>query len=291
MNQIDEVLKGLGMEDAYVEDGNIMEDFHQIQFISRNTPAKQVVVRSIETDAPYISILPISDIHMGAKYCDEKQFDRFVEFISSSPNIYTVLMGDLMESATRTSVGLGMYDEKYSLTEQKRVLHEKLKPLADNGKILGAVTGNHEMRPQYFNNNNPMQELCYYMGVPELYLGYQGYIRLKVNDVVYDAMIFHGSGGGTTKGGKVNAASRPNQIAEVDIYFTGHTHDQIYLRDKIYRINEQDEIEEKIRHYVVCGSFLEYFGGYAEMKGLAPSVTGAPLLHLYTDKKAIHCTM
>ena len=33
MNQIDEVLKGLGMEDAYVEDGNIMEDFHQIQFI------------------------------------------------------------------------------------------------------------------------------------------------------------------------------------------------------------------------------------------------------------------
>ena len=262
------------MEDAYVEDGNIMEDFHQIQFISRNTPAKQVVVRSIETDAPYISILPISDIHMGAKYCDEKQFDRFVEFISSRPNIYTVLMGDLMESATRTSVGLGMYDEKYSLTEQKRVLHEKLKPLADNGKILGAVTGNHEMRPQYFNNNNPMQELCYYMGVPELYLGYQGYIRLKVNDVVYDAMIFHGSGGGATKGGKINAASKPNQIAEVDIYFTGHIHDQIYQRIK--STESTNKTRSRKNQTLCCLRFFPRILRWIRRnEGASSSVTGA----------------
>jgi hypothetical protein len=251
--------------------------------------AKSVIKKNIHTENSFIKIVPLSDIHLGAMSCKEGAFVAFSEFINSDPDIYTILMGDMSETATKMSVGLGVFDEKYQVGTQRRILTEILRPLAGSGKILGGGTGNHEMRISYIDNDNPMEELCYDLDIP--YFGYQGYFRVRVNHEPYDIMAFHGTGGGSTKGGRANSAAKPNQIANVDIYLTGHTHDQLYLTDVVYEIGDDDALVAKKRHYVVCGSFLDYFGGYAEMKGLPPMVVGAPMILLGADSHAVHCTM
>lgn len=255
---------------------------------TRRIVPKGVISYTIGTEKDTVRILPIGDIHLGSKYCNEDVFVKFVNYITYNEDIYVVLVGDLAESATRISVGAGPYEEKYQVGTQRKIIQKLLEPIAKSGRIICGVSGNHEQRVQMFNNDNPMEELCYDLEIP--YAGYQGFVKFTANDQRYDMMIFHGSGGGTTKGAKATSATKPNQIANVDIYITGHTHDQLYMTDQIFEIMG-DELVARKRHYVVCGSFLEYFGGYPEMKGLPPVNIGAPLLTLNTKNHLVRCEM
>jgi hypothetical protein len=253
-------------------------------------PKKVIVVPEITTDADYISLLPISDVHKGSKYCDEKAFLNYVNYIESNDNTYSILLGDMHEAATKLSVGKGNIDEKYQIDEQRYRLQDALSPIANKGKIICGIQGNHEYRFEQFGGHDPMAELCRDLDVP--YGGYQAYVKLTVNGIIYHIMAFHGSGGSSTKGGKINAAMKPNRIANIDLYLTGHSHDELFTYDVIYEIDDEiDAIVARKRYYVVCGSFLGYFGGYGEMKGLPPSSVGAPLIHLGTKERAIHCSI
>jgi hypothetical protein len=49
-------------------------------------------------------------------------------------------------------------------------------------------------------------------------------------------------------------------------------------------------VEPYIKHYVVCGSFLEYWGTYPEMKLLQPSFTGVAVIKLDSETKYIQVT-
>jgi UDP-2,3-diacylglucosamine pyrophosphatase LpxH len=290
MNKIKEIMTALGLEDQYSPGGALADYFVTQQSTREYTSSKQVITRHVDIDGECIGILPISDVHLGLRTCKEEDFVRFVNLIDMTPNLYTVLMGDVAESATRTSIGLGMYDERYHLDVQRDMLQQLLEPLAEQGKILGGLTGNHEMRVQYFNNDNPMKELCRDLKIP--YMGYQGFIKFVVNNIVYHIMCYHGTGGGTTKGGKINAAIKPSKVANVDVYITGHIHDQIITPDVIYEIDDDTNmLVAKKRMYVSCGSFVDYFGSYAEMKCLSPSPTGMPIIYLSSTHHDIHCSI
>ena len=290
MNQIQEVMAALGMESYYRPTGTLADYFATQQATREYVNNKQVIAREVTTDADSISILPIADVHLGLNTCKEEDFIRFVNLINSAPGVYTVLMGDLAESATRTSIGLAMYDERYHVDIQREMLQHLLEPLAEQGKILCGLTGNHEMRVQYFNNDNPMRELCRNISVP--YMGYQGFIKLVINGITYHIMCYHGSGGGTTKGGKMNSAIKPSKVANVDVYITAHVHDQIATPDVIYEIDDDtNTLVARKRMYVTCGSFVDYFGSYAEMKCLAPSPTGMPMIHLSATQHDVHCSI
>lgn len=140
------------------------------------------------------------------------------------------------------------------------------------------------MRPTYINGWNPVEEICADLGID--FLGYQGFFNLKVDDAQYDIFMHHGTGGGRTKGAKVNAAVRPNSVAIADLYITGHLHDRFVVTDSIFELRDGELIQRK-RMYAAAGSFLQYFGGYPEMQMLAPATTGPLLLELSGGEKMI----
>ena len=142
--------------------------------------------------------------------------DKNCELILNTPNCYTFILGDMMENATKTSVGNAMFDEAYHMPDQLLILQHKLEPLAAQGKILGIVPGNHELRTERLTGSSSMKTLAYQLNVP--YCGYQGYLKLKVQEQTYRALMFHGTGSGTTIGGKVNAAQRLGNVAIADLY-------------------------------------------------------------------------
>lgn len=283
-NAIKDFLDTIGQEKLYNESATL-ERFYKTQpAMSYNVPSKKVAKVVLPKEFDRGVIVPLYDVHLGSKNCFKELFLKTVNFIHSTPNCYTLLGGDLMESATRQSIGLGMIDEEFHLTDQLRMLTEILKPLADEGRIIGAITGNHEMRPAYLNGWNPIAELANNLGIP--YFGYQGYISFYVGEQNYKIFIHHGVGSGRTKGGKVNAMMRPNTVAIADLYITGHIHDKFGIPDSIFDI-ENDEIVQRTRYYVTSGSFLQYFGGYPEMQLLAPSCPGALMIELLGEEKSI----
>lgn len=231
-------------------------------------------------------IVPITDVHLGSKHCNVQYFKAFIDYIMQVPNCVTILNGDLAETATKESVGAAMFEEEANIPEQLAVLHELLKPLADAGKILGMGPGNHEQRVENMIGINPMQILAEKLGVP--YFGHQGFFNIVVNGISYKCTFHHGAGGGATPASKSAAAEKMNKVVMADLYFSGHTHGRQYHKDVIYTFDENsEELVPVIRTYVVGGSFLEYWGGYSEMKALAPSITGAVRIELRPDTKDI----
>lgn len=256
---------------------NFNNDYH--------VPMKDVTRLKIEpTHGDSISIIPMADLHLGHKNCNQKIIDQHLEFIYMTPDCYTIFLGDELETATKQSVGMSVYEEDKHIPEQMQTMYEMLKPLAKQGKVLGMIPGNHSMRVAQLIGLNLTEELAKALRIP--YLGYQGFIDLNVNDVNYNIIAFHGAGGGSMNGSKVASAEKISKVAIADLYIVGHTHIRHHTEDCIYEF-ENGHLVQRNRHYVTCGAFLEYFGGYAEMKGLNPSPTGSVVIELMADYKDI----
>lgn len=245
---------------------------------------KRVIVRNLGNEP--VIIIPLADIHLGNKGCNLEKLEQIVKLINETPNCYTILLGDLTETATKTSIGLGIFDEDFHIDVQLASVKKILKPLAEQGKILGALIGNHEMRLAYTVNLNPTYMICESLDIP--YLGYQGYLSLAVGNQTYRILATHGTGNASTPQGKIAAVRKLVNIADADIYLMGHVHGRMYDNDIIHEMDEQSgTVVPRIRHYVVCGSFLEYWGTYAEMKLLSPAITGSVMLVLDPDIKDV----
>jgi UDP-2,3-diacylglucosamine pyrophosphatase LpxH len=273
--------------DPNVVEVSFDDKVREINSIYNSHVTKQAIVKQFDNRP--ITIVPISDIHLGNKGCNIEKFEQALKLVDETPDCYTILMGDQAETATKTSVGLAMFEEDFHLEEQLKVLDHALKPLAEKGKILGMLTGNHEMRVSYMVKINPAELLCKSLNVP--YLGYQGYILAKVGNQVYHIFASHGSSFGGSPAGKIMAARSLSKVADADLYLSGHTHAKLHDQDKLFRINETTGmVEPYIKHYVVCGSFLEYWGTYPEMKLLQPSFTGVAVIKLDSETKYIQVT-
>lgn len=192
------------------EDGLETEDANKPQLLSLSQIAKipdeKIKKAEIYTFNRDIQIIPIFDPHIGLVSCNMKLLESVVNYILRTPNCYTVLGGDILECATKTSVGLGMYEENLSPKDQFFKAFSLFKPLADQGKILGALTGNHEMRLANFADMNPMEILAHQLKIP--YFRYQGFLVIKVKDKIYKVALCHGVSSSCSKTGAVNAMRR-----------------------------------------------------------------------------------
>ncbi len=249
-------------------------------------PKKEIYVKRLETgEDGKASILPIPDSHIGHRCSDINLLVECVNYISEKKGCYTILLGDTIENATRTSVGLGMFEEDMHLREQLITICEILEPLRNSGKILGIHTGNHEFRSAVLTGINPMELVANNLRVP--YLEYQAFYVLEVGDQSYQMMSSHGIGGGRTHGAKANAAERLADVAPLcDLYLSAHSHAKhVHENTKFYI--QDNKLHPKKQYYVICGSFMTYFGGYGEMKILPPGTTGFPRVDFHSQSHDI----
>lgn len=247
---------------------------------------KRIHVIEFEPVSDRIQIVPISDIHLGSINSNIPKLRDFINYVENTTDTYTVLTGDLGENATKSSIGLGVYEQRYDPETQIEVLEEELAPLAAKDKILGIQPGNHEQRINKKVSIDPMKILARNLDVT--YLGYQGYFKWVVGGQIYHAMTYHGKSGAQTHGGKINAAHKLNRVANVDVYISGHTHILDESHDILVEIDDNtNELKYRKRYYVIAGSFLSYWGGYAEMKAYPIADQGAMRIDLYKDKHKI----
>ena len=243
-----------------------------------------------------VEIHTFSDLHIGDVHCNMKKIKERLEDVLSKPNAYVVLNGDIMNNATKTSIS-DSYAEEIPPMEQLQRFVELFEPLAKDGRILGATSGNHENRTY----NKEGIDLTYLamkqLGIQERYAkeGLVMFVRFgnssrhgKERKICYSIYATHGAGGGRRPGAKINRLEEMQSIISCDVYIHGHTHCPIIFKSASYMCSPTSNSVYQMQHLFVNSSSMLESGGYGQEKEFKPSSLDCPIVYLYDgrEKKA-----
>lgn len=244
-----------------------------------------------------ITIIPVSDVHLGAAEHLTREWELFCQSVLDRPNTYIALGGDLINNATRSSVS-NIFEEKMRPSEQKRVMTKMLEPLRE--RILCAVTGNHERRSQKDADDDPTYDIMCKLDLEHLYRENMAFIKIQLGDIngagltnpTYVVGVTHGAGGGIYTGSAVNRNERFGYVIDgMDCLIVGHTHKPFVTQPTKIKIDtHNNKITFKPFKVVSSTAWLE-FGGYAAQKMLLPSSHAPQTITLNGKSKEIKVTM
>ncbi|MDD2260241.1 MAG: metallophosphoesterase [Acholeplasmataceae bacterium] len=229
-----------------------------------------------------IQLVPFGDIHYGDKSCNWNKTQKMIDWIKSENNTRVILMGDLLNSATKTSVGAAVFDEDSHGQDQLDFMIDALRPIRK--KIYGALVGNHEERCYNSTGYDPIKLLCYELHTN--HYGYGQFIKIKGKNTNYSIYATHGSSSSTLPYTKIKGCLNLAMHKDADIYLMGHVHDLQLHTQEVERIQYNQVVKDK-RYFVLTGHYLNYDNSYAEMKNLIPSKQGSPVIDLNMSEKQI----
>lgn len=235
-------------------------------------------------------IVPIGDVHWGNKYFNPKYIENALSFVKKHRRrSRIILMGDLLEVATKTSVGRGVYDESYPTQRQFEIAVETFKPFAEQIDLV--IEGNHEERIIRDTSFEIVQEFCHRIGRPDVYGKFSGLVNYRMgNGRTYSVYAFHGATGGTTESSVINAMLKMRESALAHLYLMGHTHKLMKFEREIVVPNpSENEPVVMNQMFVNTGASLDH-GGYGEQKGLPRPLPGYGAIEIFRDehKKIFH---
>lgn len=258
-----------------------------------------------------IQIVPLADLHIGSPQSDEVLIKEVTDYIAKTPNCYTILNGDIMDNNTRTSIGSGVYFQTMNPVEQVTRAAYYLREIAQQGKIINMLSGNHELRTEKETGLSLSDLLLaklmqYDETLNERYCADGAFtfinIQARTNTTLSFTMYnLHGNGSGAKIGGKIQRLEDMSQIVSANVFVRAHTHIPETHRGVIMHVDTNAHtVREEPCVYVNCGSYLKY-GGYGERGGMKPLSRAIPVITLkakrcfYKKKdyytKIIECTL
>lgn len=232
-----------------------------------------------------IYLLPIGDIHFGNKYFQEKYLQDALDFASRHrKRTRIILMGDMMEVATKTSVGRSVYDENYPTQKQFEVLVETFKPYADMIDLV--IEGNHEERIIRDTSFEIVQEFCHRIGRIDAYGKFEGMVNYRLaSGLTYSVYAWHGATGGVKESSAINGLLSMRERAVAHIYLMGHTHKLLKFDRELEVPNPGHDRTHTIRQMFVNTGTAVGDGGYATQKGLARQRIGYGVIQLFANER------
>ena len=243
-----------------------------------------------------IKIKPISDVHWGAKHCDEHAFRKYIS--DRDKNTYYLGIGDLFDfvlaqdtrrfrKSMEKVANWGKDDVVDAMIDE---MEEILSPIKD--KIIGLLEGNHCDHIAKWAGTNPMKRLCKRLNVP--FLGYSSMINLTLSQngnrgrsIIIRA--HHGWGGGSrTQGADLTKFSKDMMHWDADIYIYGHVHRKQF--DSVPRMGVVgSKLYSKPRLLIIAGTFLKTCSDsvdptYSEAKGYPPTEIGGVSINIKPNR-------
>lgn len=227
-----------------------------------------------------------------------KRLQERIEYVANTPNAYCVLNGDLIDNATKTSIG-DCYANEFNPMEQLKTAVALFEPLKD--KIIAISNGNHENRTYRKEGIDLSYLLAAQLGLADKYTATSAVVFLRfgeqarglkesngsgnVRKLCYTLYMLHGSGGGRKEGAKAIRLADMASIIDCDIYLHSHTHLPMVMKQGFFRIdprNSKVACVEKL--FVNTAANLDY-GGYGEAGEFKPSSKTSPIIYLSGKKK------
>lgn len=227
-----------------------------------------------------LTIRPSGDWHIGHINCRYDIIQNYLKTLNETNR--GLLMGDLLECATKDSIGKGLFETNMTPAKQRDLVIQMIEPYAKY--IDGCVIGNHEERIVKDTSIDLLEDICKTLKIP--YHHYRGIVRYSWNEVCYLIHIWHGAGGGSTTATALKNAEALSYKTFAHVYCIGHFH-KLGTSDKVY--NQPSPRTKTIlkipQHFVLCGSALAMDEGYADMKALDERQLGFPIIQLNGEKK------
>ena len=233
-----------------------------------------------------IEILPLADLHIGDLRSDGQKITEWLSYIRETENCFTILNGDLMNTAIKSSVS-DTYAETLSPMLQLEQCVKLFEPLRE--KILCVTGGNHERRIWRQDGIDTTQLMCDQLQIGDRYAPESAVLFVQFGDqgghrnhwpVLYSLYVTHGSGGGRKEGGKVNRLVELASIVDCDIYIHSHVHSPAIVRNSYFRTDSRKCTVRKVdKLFVNTASSLEY-GGYGEIASYKPNSLETPMIIL-----------
>src|SRR5262245_37646476 len=260
-----------------------------LQVIRRHRPSSEFpeLIVTVPDAWPKIELAPLYDVHIGHKNWDQTLFEEHRSWIAKSPYVLTWNGGDLIENASKLSVGTGVYEQ--TLTPREQILAAKayIKPLAS--KCLFSLPGNHEQRADQMGFSIA-EWMAEDFGAP--FFPDYCFCTIKWRKQNFRILAHHGSGAATTAGAQRMAARKAVAWAKVfDIYWTGHLHnalvDMLAQTDYDQRTRRMCERDALV---LISPSYLRFFGSYAATKQYPLGSRGLHVIEL-RDNGTMHASI
>ena len=239
-----------------------------------------------------------ADEHIGDEHCDLPRLRERIKYVAEKENAYCVLNGDIIDNATKTSIG-DTYAQEFNPMEQLKVSVELFEPLKD--KILAITHGNHEARTYRKEGIDLSYLLASQLGLSDRYTPTSALLFLrfgkqsagrketngsgKVRMMCYTIYLLHGSGGGRKEGAKAIRLADMASVIDSDIYIHSHTHLPMIMKQGFYRIDVRNSTVEFVNKLFVNTAANLNYGGYGEAQEFKPASKDTPIIRLNGTKK------
>jgi hypothetical protein len=223
---------------------------------------------SINLPLRAVNLYPLGDWHVGSRQALPRFIKQVIGTIAADPEARWMSMGDLIENAV-----VGSRSDVYLATKNPEDQIEEVVSALDSikDKCLFTIPGNHSARTMRMAGLDPDKVIADRLGVP--YARYSilasiGLSKAKSRAICY---FHHSRGGGSTPGGKVNAASKLRLIVpSADAVFCGHSHTTNREPLTWFDAGVTGLVRRQGYNYII-GSALTWKESYAEEKGMRPA--------------------
>ncbi len=251
----------------------------------------KVIKIDLSSELKSVELHTFADEHIGDEHSDVKRVLQRIEYVKNTPNAYCILNGDIIDNATKTSIG-DTYTQVFNPMEQLERAVELFSPIKD--KILCITHGNHENRTYKKEGINLSKLLAVQLGLADRYTSTSAVLFIRFGEgngkvhyrkILYTLYVLHGSGGGRKEGAKAIRLADMASIVDTDIYIHSHTHLPMIMKQGFHRVdNNSSTVAFVDKLFVNTASNLNY-GGYGEAGEFKPSSKDTPVIYLSGTKK------
>jgi len=219
---------------------------------------------TVRIDKDEVIMAAMSDSHIGHPNYHAKKLRSDIDYIKDN-ELPWLHLGDWADFITPDDrrYDVGMDD----IMTQFNDIKELFAPIKD--QCVSMLRGNHGSKWSK-KEGDIIGQIAREWNVP--YLGYCGFITVKLNKKSYKIWVHHGAGGGRKRGAKTIRLQDWALFVDADIYLQGHTHTWVAFSDQ-----KLTPYGKRLRWYANTPGYIDSYTGhdnYVEEWGLPPQPTG-----------------
>jgi hypothetical protein len=252
-------------------------------------------MKVIKADLPQtietLELHTFADEHIGDACCDMPRLKARIDYVANTPNAYCILNGDILDFASRSSIG-DIESREFNIMGQLERAVELFTPIKD--KVICIDNGNHENRGYRKEGMDISKMIAMQLGLADKYAPAAAIIFLRFGKqslrhnnrpYLYTIYANHGSGGGRKEGAKAIRLADMASIIDADIYIHSHTHLPMVMKQGFFRTDlKNSTVANVTKLFVNTASNLNY-GGYGEAQEFKPNSKDTPVIYMRGDKK------